>query len=122
MFHKVERIGQREIKMNAFITGSRAYGKPTANSDVDLVIRVNTETAQELQRLSDNPFENQGGVVVVRYGKLNLIVCETDEQYAVWRLGTSELTMRGEWIPKEIAHEVFKTLREKVNVRDLDCS
>ncbi|MCK9458530.1 MAG: nucleotidyltransferase domain-containing protein [Proteobacteria bacterium] len=105
--------------MNAFITGSRAYGKPNANSDVDLVIRVNTGTAQSLRRLSDNPHST-----VVRFGKLNLILCETDEEYAVWKLGTTELIKKldAATTGKEAAHEIFKELRKRVDVQDIEQS
>lgn len=71
--------------MLSFITGSRAYGTPRKDSDVDLVVRVNPETAEALRALSDR------GKEPVRFGRLNLILCETDDEWAVWRMGTSKM-------------------------------
>lgn len=80
--------------MHAFITGSRAYGTPNAKSDVDLVIRVDENTADILRKLSDKTMEvaQKGTKTPVRFGNLNLILCETDDEWAVWRVGTTHMT------------------------------
>ncbi len=107
--------------MNAFLTGSEVYGVPNSKSDVDLVVRVDAETAKKLRSLSDTPTE-RNGIVIVRFGKLNLILCETDDQLAVWRLGTTALTMKNEKTSSEAAHAYFRELREKVGVADISQS
>ena len=107
--------------MNAFLTGSEVYGVPNSNSDVDLVIRVDEETAKKLRSLSDTPIE-RNGIVIVRFGKLNLILCETDDQLAVWRLGTTALVRKNEKTSSEDAHAFFKELRGKVGVADISQS
>jgi hypothetical protein len=107
--------------MNAFLTGSEVYGVPNVESDVDLVVRVDAETAKKLRELSDTPIE-KNGIVIVRFGKLNLVLCEDDDQYAIWRLGTTQLMMRKEKSSKVVATEVFRELRQKVGAPDINPS
>jgi predicted nucleotidyltransferase len=102
--------------MLSFITGSRAYGKVQPNSDIDLVIRTNTETAAILRRLADKP--KDGKSKAVRFGRLNLIICETDEQFAVWRLGTTQLKREVEPVDREDAKVRFDILRAMAGICD----
>jgi hypothetical protein len=74
--------------MRSFITGSRAYGRPKWDSDVDLVIFVDDDTKEDLIKLSDD------GKMPCRYGKLNLIFATTEEEYAAWLLGKKLCTKR----------------------------
>jgi predicted nucleotidyltransferase len=98
--------------MNAFITGSRAYGTTKPNSDIDLVIRVDEETAKILQLFSESK-------TAVRFGKVNLILCTTDEEYAVWLLGTMEMKESvSKPFDKVAAKEIFDELRARVGVKD----
>jgi hypothetical protein len=109
--------------MNAFITGSEAYGQPNFNSDVDLVIRVDSDTAKRIRCLSDGMKYVPGNTnPVVRFGRLNLILCETDEEYAVWRLGTTELIKKSTPTAKEQARQVFRELRARVDVPEIEQS
>ncbi len=67
--------------MKSFITGSHAYGKPTSDSDIDLVIFVDQETKDKLIELSDT------GKMPCKFGKLNLIFATNEEEYGAWLLG-----------------------------------
>ncbi len=72
--------------MNAFITGSRVYGKqPTSDTDIDLVVHCDQKTADLLRSLSDI------GKKPVRYGKLNLILLTTEEEFAAWLVANAGL-------------------------------
>lgn len=62
----------------AFITGSHAYGCPTSDSDVDLVILCDKETELKLIKLSDNKS------IPVRYGNLNICTVTSTEEYTAW--------------------------------------
>lgn len=62
----------------AFVTGSRWYGTPREDSDIDLVVVVSPEEAEILWSLSENP----GGSV--RFGRLNLIVLTDEDQGDTW--------------------------------------
>lgn len=74
-----------------FITGSRAYGMPTEASDLDLVIRVTDGQYAALKALAD---EESGlrectnfyppSSAPLRFGKLNLLCCMTDDRYDQW--------------------------------------
>ena len=100
----------------AFITGSRAYGKPKKSSDVDLVIRCDEETANVLKAKSET------GEQPIRFGQLNVIICTTDEQFAVWKLGTVEMKrkkQKGKIFDKNQAKRVFDKLREMIGIVDL---
>lgn len=62
----------------AFITGSTALESATADSDVDLVMLVNEHTKALLIEASDL------AKLPCRFGKLNLILCTSHEEYSLW--------------------------------------
>ncbi len=67
----------------SYITGSRAYGYPKDDSDIDLVILVSSLDASLLWDLSDNKER-------LSFGKLNLICFKFDDdwslnQYQIWK-------------------------------------
>jgi hypothetical protein len=72
--------------MNAFICGSRAYGTPRPDSDVDLVVLVSAADMLKLAELSECANPN-----ITRFGRLNLIPVTSEIEFAAWRLGTEEL-------------------------------
>jgi hypothetical protein len=76
--------------MNAFITGSYAYGVPRDGSDVDLVILCDEDTSDILRALSDQPSEGSANSQI-RFGRLNIIDVNDPEVYAAWVVGTSGL-------------------------------
>lgn len=110
--------------MFAFLTGSRVYGSPTPKSDVDLVVRVDQVTKDAIHRLSDNPSPRDNGWLEgpVRFGKLNLILCVTDEEYAVWKVGTARmLRLQAEdkqTFDKATAKGVLDAYRDEVGILD----
>ena len=106
--------------MQAFITGSRAYGKPKPESDVDLVIRVDPDTAAKLRSLSDPSYDAQlkGEIKPVRFGRLNLILCETDDEWAVWRVGTTQMTRDVKAYDRKEAKAELDMLRSLVGIYD----
>ncbi len=55
--------------MNAFITGSHAYGEPTEKSDIDLVVLVGEDDQSILAESDDNE-----GIGSIHYSRLNLIL------------------------------------------------
>lgn len=86
-----------------FLTGSRVYGQPNGDSDVDMVLRVSREDANLLQSLSDGVVNEaqvsdygppgsrqESDFKTLRFGKLNLICCFKDKTFQAWKDGTSE--------------------------------
>lgn len=71
--------------LTGFLTGSRVYGRPRADSDIDLVLRVTPEAGQEFRALGE-PLSRYPAITSesVRFGNLNLILCYTDEAFASW--------------------------------------
>lgn len=70
----------------AILGGSRAYGTPREDSDVDLVVQLSIE--DEILLREGLGLDAQG---TLRIGNLNLIVARTDEQYELWRSGIEML-------------------------------
>ena len=97
--------------MLSFITGSRVYGTPRPDSDVDLVILTEEGTATALRTLSD-------GKGAIRFGKLNLVVCTTTDEYAVWRLGTTQMLRSKSKFSQQQAKAVLDKLRALAGVAD----
>ena len=64
----------------AFLTGSRVYGEPHDESDIDLVILVDYKALKALKNFSESK-------KTIRFGKLNIIACQTEAEMAVWRVG-----------------------------------
>lgn len=96
--------------MKAFMTGSHVYGKPTPNSDVDLVIYVDQQTAKRLFSLSDEPQSDaEGKYSTIMFGRLNLLVCTDETRFASWQKGTEQLCKQ-QPVTREDAIDVFKRL------------
>jgi hypothetical protein len=72
-------INGRQDSREPFITGSRIYGIPKKDSDLDMVIIAREH---EWDFLVDN--SEQAGFPV-RYGKLNLILCRNHKEYDSWK-------------------------------------
>lgn len=102
----------------AFITGSHAYGTPTKDSDIDLVVRMPTLVGWHLEHLISLDDGNQAlppypdKSLSLRFGKLNLICCFDDKTYANWLEGTSELTLKKP-VTRAEAVATFKRIREE---------
>lgn len=102
---------------NSFLTGSHVYGRPTKESDVDLVLLVDYDTAEFLRKHSKLKKEP------VRYGNLNLIICETVEEYMAWYMGTKKAenlanSGRPEGVSKEWAKDIIDKFRKELGVQD----
>lgn len=100
--------------MNTFLTGSRAYGKPTPKSDIDLVVVTDERTRHLLTRWSEDKTS-------VRYGKLNLILPESEEEAAIWLVVTKSLEklkhVEGP-VDKKRAKAALDVLRGMLEVED----
>lgn len=77
--------------MNAFLTGSRAYGTPRHDSDVDVVLLTDRETAAALQQAGTEVRVFADGGWSVHVGPINIIGMSDSVQFAKWREGTDHL-------------------------------
>lgn len=83
--------------MKSIVTGSHAYGLPTSESDVDLVVHVSDSDLRRLleaggkQDHAEDPNYLAAGGMSLRFGDLNLICCTSEELFAIWRSCTIEL-------------------------------
>lgn len=105
--------------MNAFITGSRAYGNARPDSDIDLVIRVDEQTARTLRELADPDSLVNDLANSVRFGRINLLLCTTDDEWHVWRNGTTDLINRANIngpVGRMEAIFLFQSLRHQMGI------
>jgi Nucleotidyltransferase domain len=68
----------------AFLTGSRVYGQPTPESDVDLVVFISEEDKETLVKLADT-------ALPIRFGKLNVIALTNEDEFYAWKSATREV-------------------------------
>lgn len=98
------------------ISGSHAYGTPNENSDVDLVIKVDSEEmAMWLYNMLNDSEQDHSdtprfGSMSIRIGKLNLICCWSDWVYNVWLKGTQQLNQIKP-VTRDQAIAMFNNLR-----------
>lgn len=102
--------------MKAFITGSHAYGTPHEESDIDLVVLADGPTIEKLAEVL--AFEMGSAVddvdASIKLGKLNLIVCSTEEQWQAWHTGTEQLKARAP-VTRDEAKALFEQLLGKTS-------
>ena len=79
--------------MSAFLTGSRAYGTPQPDSDIDLCVLVSREDLEVLKRVAGatDTQEYWNTDAALRFGSLNLLAFADAPQYEAWKRGTAEL-------------------------------
>lgn len=96
--------------MKCFLTGSRRYGTPRDDSDVDMVIFCddagggNNEDSLLFVALRDHADEIKEyheDSACLRYGRLNLIITRREDQYRAWRDGTMECIVHAPVTRKE---------------------
>lgn len=66
----------------AFMVGSRVYGSPREDSDLDLVVPMAPDVAAKLYELAGLPLTGP-----LYFGKLNIIPATSDAQYEAWTDG-----------------------------------
>jgi predicted nucleotidyltransferase len=86
---------------NAFLTGSRKYGIPKDDSDIDVAVLVDTS----LKNFLFSQSEDKGGSV--RFGKLNLILLDSPKEFMVWREATNTLNEQSP-VSREFAIDFIK--------------
>jgi len=96
----LEREGPADRSKHPFLTGSHAYGTPGADSDIDMVVWAEDEALRKLLVGSGYP---------VRFGKLNIIICDNEADWNIWVKGTEALK-RNAPVDRETAVELFQAL------------
>jgi hypothetical protein len=103
---------------NAFLTGSRAYGLPSAESDTDIVVLVDGVTMDALLAMTVGTRENPDlreqcsgdeSSMSFRFGKLNLIATTNPREFNAWHEGTQQLRTESP-VTRGRAVEVLKLL------------
>lgn len=101
---------------NAILTGSRVYGTPRPDSDVDLVVYAGNGDFGLVEMIADkiavqvpNYGDYGSDTLCLRFGKLNLILESDYAKFASWRDGTAQLKARAP-VTREEAVAHFKKL------------
>lgn len=106
------------------MTGSKIYGIPSKNSDIDLVVFVSDEELEMLRQEADEDVSrNQEadehyqelGSVSLRFGKLNLLCCTKEKVYEVWKRGTFRLKRQSP-VSRAFACRLMDTLRQEAGI------
>ncbi len=120
----VETVKTKTVVEKSFLTGSRAYGTPRLDSDIDLVVLVSKE---DLDKLKERQFfltteqkeawdkftkgyESLGGTPL-RFAMLNLICCTDEKSFAIWKKGTKMLVDTAPATRRQ-AIDLFQALRD----------
>lgn len=116
----------------SFLTGSRVYGTPREDSDIDLVVLVRHSEIAILEKLSENTTDKvvctsdkEHGLSSgsFRFGQINLIAVTKPEHYDIWKRGTANLLSKKEALGRSITREEackhFKELRDGAKAKDV---
>jgi hypothetical protein len=106
--------------MKSFLTGSRVYGTPKPESDIDLCVLLTYDEIEKLREFSDTklPASRSPSSVSLRFGKLNIIATDDEKVFAEWRLGTSILEAL-RTVTKDFAIATFNSIRKMGSVASL---
>jgi hypothetical protein len=90
------------LPIDRFLTGSRAYGIPRADSDWDIVYRCSTQESAKLYAMSEHETK-------IVFGDRNIITCTTDWEFVRWAYGT-HLLMSIAPVSRKFAVNLFEEL------------
>jgi predicted nucleotidyltransferase len=92
-----------------FITGSRVYGTPTKDSDIDIVVYAPDYKERDLLTdLSDNCG------MPCRFGNLNIIYAFTLKEYAVWLMCRTACLNKVKELDRKLTKEEALEIHERV--------
>lgn len=101
------------------LTGSRIFGTPGPDSDLDLVIFMPLEDAKRLVGMAegqdpDNLQSYGDGMYSLKFGLLNLLVCTTEKAYHIMRTGTDQAIELAKEQPltKAQSHDLFQYIEK----------
>ena len=97
----------------AILTGSRVYGTPKEDSDIDLVVHISEAEILQLSQLADEMSSEMylsTGSVSLRFGRLNLLCVAQREDYLRWEKGT-EVLIAQKPVTRETAVKTFLGLK-----------
>lgn len=102
----------------SFLTGSRVYGVPQENSDIDLVVFLQPDEMGKLREIAEEDseqFSDPPGSVSIKFGRLNLICADSLESLKVWQEGTHTLKLLSP-VTRGEAVGVFYKLRKRAGI------
>lgn len=108
-------------RLGAFVTGSRIYGQPTEESDLDLVVFMPRDQAEKIAKEFPDSLQSKihpkGTSAVFKFGPLNLIAVWNEDRLHAWQDGTEgcidAMVDRRRGLTREEAIEVHAAARER---------
>jgi predicted nucleotidyltransferase len=102
-----------------FLSGSHTYGTPRPDSDVDIVVLTDETMRARLREICDpnesfptKPGYDKRDGESLRFGKLNLIIVPTLEEYTAWENATNQLKLRASVTRDEAKDLIIKLVEE----------
>jgi hypothetical protein len=102
----------------AFLIGSRAYGNPKVDSDVDLVVYMSPDDAKTLLENADMSIRHDELYHSCRYGNLNIMVCVDDAYYDTWVKGNKVLRLCKP-VTRDVAIATFEHCRKHAGISEM---
>lgn len=107
---------------SAFLTGSRAYGTPRPDSDVDIVVPVQKDAVEKIKAALkaagiDTSGTEEYADFAFRVGLVNVLLVPPEVAEKVWKAGTEFLIGQAP-VTREKAVETFKALESLHRPKD----
>ena len=106
-----------------FLTGSRVYGTPHNQSDLDVVVQLSKEEWELLLSIGGSTAPASAAeefpTLSIRFGNLNLICAKNDDWLEAWWRGTQDLIARKPVTRDEAVatfDKLFKEIKKKEKV------
>jgi predicted nucleotidyltransferase len=112
-----------KVHASSFLTGSRVYGLPNPDSDIDLVILVSLDDMKLLAEFAeydesmDAKYWYECTSISMRFGKLNVICCTDKHNFDLWKTGTERLKKNAP-VSRDFAVRFMEVLRGERFVGD----
>ena len=105
--------------MKCFLTGSRIYGTPTEDSDLDMVVLADDDMFDRLRAMyaheNDVDRQYEKDSLSIRVGSLNMIVVKTELSFLAWKHAkdalVQEVELTGRPVTRDRAVEAHKSYR-----------
>jgi hypothetical protein len=105
---RLRAVERDRIPAPLFLTGSREYGVPRDDSDVDLVAYCEITTIHKILKKADDIDDYGNGSAALRFGDLNLILCSDAGQYEAWKNGTDRCRSASSPVTRDEAIKIMK--------------
>ncbi len=98
------------------LTGNRAYGFPTAQSDYDVIVRCDKSDATMFgftgKDVDGIEYEIDENSWPCKFGEMNFILCFTDKRFDSWKNGTADC-LKIKPVTRDVAKSIISSYFKK---------